>query len=88
MSAVPPELEFLPLRFFPARMAAVRAFVLFHRSSGGLTQDSEPFKMFPRPLKLLIGQCQRFIDGVAVSAHHYRVSFKQFFPFFAGHVQV
>jgi hypothetical protein len=44
--------------------------------------------MNPRPLKLLTGQGQRFIDRVAVCGHQRRISFQEFLPLFASHDQV
>jgi len=64
------------------------SFVVFESNSGGLTQDSEFVKMRSRLLKLLAGQCQRFLDRVAIRADQGGVSFQEFLLFFASHVQV
>jgi hypothetical protein len=64
----------------------VRPFVFFHRTSGGLTLDSELVKMSPRLLEFLAGQCQRFTDRVTIRGHQRRISFQEFLPLFAGHV--
>jgi hypothetical protein len=56
------------------------------RSSGVLTQNSELVTMSPCLLKLLAGQCQRFLYCVAICADKRGISFQEFLPFFTGHV--
>jgi len=76
------------LRFSAPRTTAMIPFVVFESNSGRLTQASELVKMRPRLLKLLASQRQRFLDRVAIRADQGGVSFQEFLPFFASHVQV